>query len=154
MIARVREESGDDGQGDRPACDDRCDESDRGERSEDGGEVVHGPFEAVGAPVRVGGDDVGEERCAGWDSQSTASPRSGAQDSDLPHCGRRSDGRGEHGRCGVAADGEGASAFGFVGECTAPKRATPASASLKPSIAPSARPEHRGSRSETMGAVP
>ncbi len=47
-----------------------------------------------------------------------------------------------------------ARSFGFVGECTAPKRATPASASLKPSIAPSARPEHRGSRSETMGAVP
>ena len=111
-----REETGDDRQAAGPAGADRGDEADRGEGADDRAEAVHGALEAVGTAVGSGGDDVGQECIAGGYADTAGGPRAGPQDGNLPGGGDGRDRRRQHGGSRVAADGQVATSFGFVGQ--------------------------------------
>ena len=89
------------------------------QRAADGPQVVHGPLEAVGPPVDVGRDGVGQEGVAGRDPQATGRPGSRPQHAHLPGGAGQADEPREHGRGRIAADRGGPPALGVVGQRSA-----------------------------------
>jgi hypothetical protein len=113
------EQARDDTDEHRGACADERDESDREQRAADRTEVVHRPLESVSTAVRLGRDDIGEQRVARRDAQPTRRPSGRAQDTDLPGRGCDPDQRREDGGRRVAPERGAAPPIGVVRECTA-----------------------------------
>jgi len=111
-----REQARDDAHEHRVACAGERHESERKQRAADRAKVVHRPLEAVGAPIRLGRHDIGEQRVARRDAQPTRRPSGCPQNTDLPGCGCDTDQRREDCGRGVAAERGAAAAIGVVRE--------------------------------------
>lgn len=102
--------------------------AEREQRPADRAEAVHRALEPVGPDVRVGGDQVGEQRVSGRYLQAAGRPRRPAQHTG-PHDRRRgADQTRQHRGRGVAADRNRLAPLGVVGQRAADEASRPGQA--------------------------
>ena len=128
----------DDREQDRRAHPDERDERQREERADDRSEVVHRPFEPVGASVGLGLHEVGQQGVAGRAADATSGPGSRAQDPDLQRGRREADRAREDGGRRVTTDRRGATPVRVIGQAPPASFAMPETPSATPSIRPNA----------------
>jgi hypothetical protein len=107
---------GDDRQQDGVAHPDQSDQDHRQDRADNRAEVVHRALEPVGPAIRRRGDEIGQQGVAGRHPKPAREPGRAAQEPRRDHRARRADRRGKHRGGGVAADRDGATPPGVVGQ--------------------------------------